>query len=127
MTGFYPPVAPLVVALHGVCPRCGQGKLFTGFLTLAPRCTGCGLALSSLDSGDGPAVFLMFALEILVVPLALWLATSVDWPLWLHVLVWGVVILGLSIGTLRPAKAYVVALAFRHRAGADGQKHGRNP
>jgi uncharacterized protein (DUF983 family) len=41
---------------------------------------------------------------------------SVDWPLWLHAVVWTVVILGLSLGMLRPAKAYLMALQFRHRS-----------
>ena len=38
----YPPVSPLVAGLLCRCPRCGKGKLFEGFLTLPPRCIGCG-------------------------------------------------------------------------------------
>ena len=57
-----------------------------------------------MDSGDGPAVFLIFVLGFLVVPLAIWASNVVDLPLWLQGLFWGVVILGLTIGMLRPAK-----------------------
>lgn len=57
-----------------------------------------------------------FILGFTVVPVALWVAMSVDWPLWLHAAVWTVVILGLALGMLRPAKAYLMALQFRHRA-----------
>ncbi len=57
-----------------------------------------------------------FILGFTVVPVALWVAMSVDWPLWLHAIVWTVVILGLSLGMLRPAKAYLMALQFRHRS-----------
>jgi uncharacterized protein (DUF983 family) len=104
------------VALKCCCPQCGEGRLFKGFITTVERCEVCGLALARGDSGDGPAVFLTFVLGFTVVPIALWVAMSVDWPLWLHTIVWGVVILGLTMGMLRPAKAYLTALQFRHRA-----------
>lgn len=30
-------------AMRLKCPRCGEGKLFCGFFTMEPRCSGCGL------------------------------------------------------------------------------------
>ena len=53
------------------CPRCGKGKLFAGFLTLRPRCEVCGLDYGFADSGDGPAVFIMFLAGFIVVGAAL--------------------------------------------------------
>ena len=53
----YAPISPLTTGLAGRCPRCGDGKLFSGFLTVAPRCDVCGLDYAFADSGDGPAVF----------------------------------------------------------------------
>jgi uncharacterized protein (DUF983 family) len=49
------------------CPRCGKGKLFQGFFTLRPRCEVCGLDYGFADSGDGPAVFVMFLAGFIVV------------------------------------------------------------
>lgn len=97
------------------CPRCGRGKLYKGFLDVAERCDVCGLDLSKVDSGDGPAVFLIFILNFVVVPFALWVSMSVDWPLWLHAIVWSIVVLGLTLGMLRPAKALVIAQQYRYR------------
>ena len=105
------------LALRCVCPRCGQGRLYQGFLTLRPLCEVCGLDIASTDSGDGPAVFLIFVLGIVVVPPALIISLHMDWPLWLNALVWGTVLLGCTLGMLRPAKAAVFALNYRHRAG----------
>ncbi len=82
---------------------------------MVDHCEVCGLELARNDSGDGPAVFLIFILGFLVVPVALWFGMTFDWPLWLHAIIWSVVILGLALGMLRPAKAYVTALQFRHR------------
>ena len=49
-------------AMRGIackCPRCGKGKLYSGFLTLRPRCEACGLDYAFIDAGDGPAVFII--------------------------------------------------------------------
>ncbi|MGB4100473.1 MAG: DUF983 domain-containing protein [Alphaproteobacteria bacterium] len=97
------------------CPRCGEGKLFKGFLDLGARCTVCGLEFSKADAGDGPAFFLIFILGILVVPPILIFSLHSSWPLWLHVLVWSPIILGLTLGMLRPAKSIMVALQYKHR------------
>lgn len=112
---FYPPVSPLDAGMRCVCPRCGRGWLFAGYLTVVEHCPVCGLELARHDSGDGPAVFLIFIISFLVVPPALWVSMMVDWPLWLHTLVWGALVLGLALGMLRPAKAYTTALQYRHR------------
>jgi uncharacterized protein (DUF983 family) len=54
-----PSVSPFKAGLTCSCPRCGGGKLFAGYLTLAPRCETCGLDYAFADSGDGPAVFVI--------------------------------------------------------------------
>lgn len=109
------PASPIVTGLRCRCPRCGEGALFAGFLGVVDRCAVCGLELARNDSGDGPAVFLIFILGFVVVPPALWFGMHFDWPLWLHAILWGGVILGLTLGMLRPAKALVLALQYRYR------------
>jgi uncharacterized protein (DUF983 family) len=49
------PPSPLAAAIRSRCPRCGHGRLFDGFLKLAPRCNVCGLDYSFADPADGPA------------------------------------------------------------------------
>lgn len=108
-------ITPIVVGLRCRCPRCGRGEIFSGFLTLVDRCRVCGLDLAGGDSGDGPAVFLIFILGFVVVPPALWTGMHYDWPLWLNAVVWSVVILGMTLGMLRPAKGVVLALQYHYR------------
>ncbi len=108
-------LAALATALACKCPRCGQGALFSGFLTVAEKCEHCGLELAKNDSGDGPAVFLIFILGALVVPLVVLVDSIVAMPLWLTMLVWTPVILGVTLGLLRPAKALVLTLQFINR------------
>jgi uncharacterized protein (DUF983 family) len=109
---------PIEAALKCRCPRCGKGALFTGRGTLhcVEHCSACGLAVARNDSGDGPAVFFIFILGFLLVPLALVFDAFVSPPLWVHAVLWTVVALGLCFFVLQPIKAYVVALQFKHRA-----------
>ena len=106
-------------ALSCKCPKCGEGDLFKpGFfeMGLNANCSNCGFELARNDSADGPAVFLIFVLGFLLVPLALWMDDIMTIPLWVHGIVWTVLALGLTLGTLKPIKAYVIALQLKHRA-----------
>jgi uncharacterized protein (DUF983 family) len=45
-------------------------------------------------------------------------------PLWVHMVLWGPLILAGAIALLRPFKAIMVAIQFRHRAGEGGGRLG---
>jgi len=102
-------------AIAGRCPRCDKGRLFSGWVTFAPRCPVCGLDISSFNVGDGPAAFLIFIVGTIVVVGALVFdgAFSPQW--WVH-LVWIPVATALTIGGLRISKAWLLGQEFRHRA-----------
>jgi uncharacterized protein (DUF983 family) len=114
--GAYPPISPLSAALFCRCPRCGRGKLFRGVLQVAERCPVCGLDLRAEDAGDGPAVFVILILGGLCVGLAILVEVEFAPPLWLHVVLWTPLVLGGAILMLRPLKAGLIALQYRHRA-----------
>ena len=118
--GYRPRVSPIGAGLGCKCPRCGRGKLFDGFLKVAETCNACGCDLRKADSGDGPAVFIIFVLGALVVPLALLLEARVAPPYWVHLVLWPPVILGGSIALLRPFKGVLIALQYHHRASGSG-------
>ena len=107
---------PIAKGLSGRCPRCGNGKLFRGFLSLRDRCDVCGLDYSFADSGDGPAVFVIFFAGFVVVGAALIVEFLYQPPFWLHALLWGPLILITTLGPLRPMKGLMIALQFHHKA-----------
>ncbi len=104
------------VSLAGRCPRCGEGKLFVGYLKLAPGCTACGLSYDKLDQGDGPAVFIILIAGFVVCGLALWVEVNYEPPYWVHIVLWTPLILAITLGLLRPLKALMVFQQFRTRA-----------
>ncbi len=116
----YPRPPPFRAGLACKCPRCGRGPLYSGFLTVAERCPVCGLDLQKADSGDGPAVFIIFILGFLVIPLALIFEAKVGPPMWLHVAIWPALILGTALGLLRPVKGVLIALQYRYKASDSG-------
>lgn len=116
----YPPVSPLIDGTMCRCPRCGKGRLFHGFLRLAPRCEVCGLDYSFADAGDGPAVFIMFFSGFVVVGAALVVEATYAPPYWVHALLWGPLIILTTLGPLRPLKGLMIALQYHHKA-AEGQ------
>lgn len=111
----YASVSPLRAGLTGRCPRCGEGKLFSGFLDVAETCSSCGLELKARDTGDGPAVFIVLIVGAVVVAAALIVEVSYQPPLWVHALLWAPLILGLSLGLLRPLKATFYAINYQRR------------
>ena len=109
-------VSPLKAGLTCSCPRCGRGKLFNGYLNLAPRCEQCGLDYSFADSGDGPAVFVIL-FGGLVAVLAV-LAVELIWrpDYWVHAAVGIPAVLIATLIPLRILKSLLIALQFHHKA-----------
>jgi uncharacterized protein (DUF983 family) len=106
----------IAAGLSCACPRCGRGRLFAGFLNLQPRCERCGLDYSFADSGDGPAVFIMFLAGAIVVGAALVTEILFKPPYWVHAALWLPLILIVTLGPLRPMKGLMIALQYYHRA-----------
>jgi uncharacterized protein (DUF983 family) len=106
----------MLAGLSCACPRCGKGKLFRGFLTVRPRCEACGLDYAFADSGDGPAVFIMFFAGFVVVGAALVTEVVYQPPFWVHAVLWLPLILIVTLGPLRPMKGLMIALQYHHQA-----------
>jgi uncharacterized protein (DUF983 family) len=108
-------VSPFWAGLMCRCPRCGQGRLYDGLLTVRERCAECGFQMRAHDVGDGAAVFVILILGFVVVGLALLVEAKAEQPLWVHAVIWPFVIFGGAILMLRPLKSTLLALQYRHR------------
>jgi uncharacterized protein (DUF983 family) len=116
-------------AMRGIacrCPRCGRGKLYAGFLTLAPRCEACGLDYAFIDAGDGPAIFIIMIAGAIVVACALIVEVKYQPPFWLHAVLWLPLIAATTLLPLRAMKSLLIALQFHHKA-AEGRLIKRDP
>ena len=109
-------VSPFVAGLKSRCPRCGEGHLFTGFLTVGKSCESCGLDYDFADSGDGPAVLIIFVAGAIVV--ALWaIVDALFHPsVIIHLALWIPTTIVFCLLLLRPFKATMIALQYANSA-----------
>jgi uncharacterized protein (DUF983 family) len=112
----------LSAGLRSRCPACGEGPLFQGFLTVRPRCPVCAADLSAQDSGDGPVAFIILIVGAIVVTLALLTEVRYGPPVWLHLLLWLPLTIVLVLALMRPAKAILIALQYKHRRHDFGER-----
>lgn len=109
--------APAEAALKGVCPRCGGGKMFSGWIAFADTCAKCGFDFSRFNVGDGPVVFLTLGVGTIVTVLALIVELKYEPGLLIHALLWIPLTTILVFATLRFAKGLLLALEYRNQAG----------
>ena len=99
--------------LQGRCPRCGEGRLFTRYLKVAPSCTACGQEFHHHRADDFPPYIVMFIVGHLLGYGLYTVETRFDgFPLWRHALLWPTLAIGLCLGLLQPVKGFVVALQY---------------
>lgn len=120
MDRYYPPVSPYAAGFGCKCPRCGQGDLFAGFLTLGKECEACQLDYSSADSGDGPAVFMIFIAGFAGVLVLMIARYGFDAPAFVALLLSVLVTVALVLGLMRPLKALMIALQYQNKANEAG-------
>ena len=113
----------IMTGLAGRCPSCHKGSLFSGFLTVDKKCEACGLDYGFADAGDGPAIFVILISGFIVVGAALVVEVVYQPPFWLHALLWGPLILVVTLLPLRLLKGLLIVLQYHHRA-AEGRLDG---
>ncbi len=123
---YYQEQSAVSTGLRGCCPRCGEGRLFDGFLTVKPACSACGLDYSFADSGDGPAVFVILIAGFLICAMALVVEVKYQPPFWVHAVIFGPLVLVVCLGMLRPLKGLMIALQYKHGA-REGQLDQNGP
>jgi uncharacterized protein (DUF983 family) len=102
----------MINGLRRRCPDCGIGKLFSGYISVEPRCAHCGLNLQHQRADDAPPYFAIFIAGHIIVPLLL--AVEKLWapPLWVHFAIWLPMTLILVLWLLPRAKGATIGLQW---------------
>ena len=117
-------VSAVRAGLKGRCPRCGQGRLFAGFLKVRPGCDTCGLDFSTIQTGDGPASFIMQIAGFAVGFSALVVEIKYHPPMWLHLVVWIPLVVALSLALMRPGRGLMIGLQYRNQTDGSSRSPG---
>lgn len=113
----WPRLEPVSTGIRGRCPRCGEGRLFDGFLTLRESCEHCGLSYAFADPADGPAFFVICFGCVPAVIFALMLEIYASPPVWVHLVTTLPFLLLTCLLPLRPLKGWLVCSQFFFKAG----------
>ena len=98
--------------LVGKCPHCGEGRLFTSYLKVAPFCPSCGHAVGDYHADDGPAYFTIMIVGHLVVAPMLFTNFVLTWPVGWVLAILLPSIVGLSLTLLPRVKGAFVGVQW---------------
>jgi uncharacterized protein (DUF983 family) len=105
----------MVRGMRGRCPNCGEGRMFSRFLAVAPTCDVCGERLDGHRADDAPPYVVIMIVGHVVVALNLAFERAAEWPLWVHFAVWIPLTLILSLGLIQPTKGAIIGLQWANR------------
>ena len=96
----------------GLCPHCGEGKMFRSWLKIADKCEACGLNYRFAAPDDGPAFFSLCIVAFPLTFFVVWLQVAYDPPFWVHLLTSFPLLLFGCLLPLRPIKGWLVATQY---------------
>jgi len=118
ITDTLPPRPVLQSALRGAagkCPACGEGHVFSKFITVADACDHCGEDLSHHRADDLPAYLNIFVVGHVVVGFMLVVMTYKLMDMWTTTFVTMAVCVISALFLMRPLKGMVVGLQWALR------------
>jgi len=105
-------VRSMLRGARGVCPNCGEGRLFYRYLKVNEQCPNCAEALHHQRADDAPPYFTIFIAGHLLVPALLAFERALTPPLWLHAAIWLPVTVALCMAMLPLVKGAIVNLQW---------------
>ena len=104
--------------IHGLkcrCPACGEGKLFSSFLTPAASCTHCGEDFEGHEAHDFPAYIVILILGHVIVSSMITINAVFSIPVYWQSIIWPLVTIVLALSMIQPVKGAVIAFQWAKR------------
>lgn len=108
--------------VRGLCPNCGEGRLFRRYLKVEPVCAACGHDNGRYRADDAPAYLTILLVGHLVVAPLLAFPFIWEWPVWSVLLLTLPSLLALTLLLLPRIKGAVVG--FHWAQGVAGEHPG---
>lgn len=102
--------------LRRLCPRCGHGHMFSGYLSVREACEACNLPFEPMRSDDAPPYFTLLIVGHVVIGLYMLLWRLILVPVWAQAIIWCSLTLVLSLVLLPFIKGGVMAVIYRTKA-----------
>ncbi|SDU19625.1 DUF983 domain-containing protein [Stappia sp. ES.058] len=102
----------MLLGAKGLCPNCGQGRLFGKYLKVEPGCKSCGEELHHHRADDAPPYFTIFIVGHVILPIALAVEVAFVPSMWVHFALWLPLIVISSLVALPPIKGALIGLQW---------------
>lgn len=96
---------------RGRCPRCGQGRLLSGYISPVPECATCGERLLPYQTADFAPYLVVFANGLIFTPVIVFLSMSRYASVWLTALLVAAALAN-ALTLLPRAKGAAIALLW---------------
>lgn len=106
--------------LIGRCPNCGQGRLLRNYLKPVDHCAACGEAYGHLRADDAPPWMTILIVGHIVIPAVLSVEQTYEPATWIHMAIWPLLSLVLTLLLLPRCKGLVLGLLWS--TGAPGSE-----
>jgi len=103
------------------CPQCGTGKIFEGYNKVLPTCSHCGLELHHQRADDAPAYFTILIVGHIIATSLVILEALAHPPVWVHMVIWIPLCIGLSLFLLPRVKGALIGLQWALRMHGFGE------
>lgn len=94
------------------CPRCGEGRVLTGYLETVPACPVCAAPLGHLRADDMPPWLTILVTGHLLAPFIIAISRHTDWSTGQQLALWLPITLALIFMLLPRAKGVTLALLW---------------
>ncbi|WP_149541153.1 DUF983 domain-containing protein [Siccirubricoccus phaeus] len=94
------------------CPNCGEGKLFSAFLTPRSRCEVCGQDNSIYPSDDAPPYLTLVLVGHVILPFMFWADRAFEPEMWVQFAIWLPLVAAMTVGLLPFMKGAVIGFAW---------------
>jgi uncharacterized protein (DUF983 family) len=114
----------------GRCPHCGEGKLFSSFLTAVERCEHCGEEMHHHRADDLPAYLVVVIVGHIVIGAFMSVEATSTLSTWQHLAIWVPLTIISALALLRPIKGAVIGLQwayYMHGFGGDEDRIESHP
>ena len=95
-----------------VCPKCGEGLLFDGYLKPRAACQHCGVGTGEIYTADIAPYFTILIVGHVIVPLLLLTEQLAHPALWLQIAIWPPLALILTLWFLPRVKGCIMGLMW---------------
>lgn len=112
---------------RGLCPHCGEGRLFRAFVKSVDHCSVCGEDYTHQQADDFPAYITITIVGHIVLGGFLAVETLFILSNWAHLAIWVPLTIIMSIALLQPVKGAIIGLQWANYMHGFGEDNDSKP